>query len=206
MKARLARPVAGSSCSCSLFSLGAFRPSTPCSQSKLFNNERKKNPPFSSFSFFLLPPSSLKMADDLKVLGFVASAAGVAANAASAAWQAAKTKSAGFVSPSIAAAVEERASPLVASAADAAGGALVNLDSKVRSAGGRARSKGEGKSTRTLPLATTNPCSKKNEKHPPLSLSLSPQVDAAVGLATKLYSSSAKELSDQVREGRRLYA
>lgn len=89
------------------------------------------------------------MADDLKVLGFVATLGNTAVSAASAAW----SKSKSYVSPSITSAVEERASPLVASAADAAGGALVSLDQKV---------------------------------------------DAAVGLATKLYSSSTKELSDQV--------
>ena len=38
-------------------------------------------------------------------------------------------------------------------------------------------------------------CQKKNARLP---FPTSPQVDAAVGLATKLYSSSAKELSDQV--------
>ena len=68
------------------------------------------------------------MADDLKVLGFVATLGNTAVSAASAAWP----KSKSYVSPSITSAVEERASPLVASAADAAGGALVSLDQKVR--------------------------------------------------------------------------
>ena len=72
------------------------------------------------------------MADDLKVLGFVATLGNTAVSAASAAW----TKSKSYVSPSITSAVEERASPLVASAADAAGGALVSLDQKVRVAEG----------------------------------------------------------------------
>jgi hypothetical protein len=67
------------------------------------------------------------MADDLKVLGFVATLGNTAVSAASAAW----SKSKSYVSPSITSAVEERASPLVASAADAAGGALVSLDQKV---------------------------------------------------------------------------
>lgn len=68
------------------------------------------------------------MADDLKVLGFVASLSASAVSAASAAWSKGKS----YVPPSLTSAVEERASPLVASAADAAGGALVSLDQKVR--------------------------------------------------------------------------
>lgn len=66
------------------------------------------------------------MADDLKCLGFVASLGNRGLDFASAAWTKARP-----YAPSVASAVEERASPLVASAADAAGGALVSLDQKV---------------------------------------------------------------------------